>query len=77
MSWMIHFNGEDYGPLTDEEYANVRRGLNAASSGGGYGFRFPSCPNDDVASVEASTGVVIREFFWTPGAPISFTHVAG
>lgn len=76
MSWMVHFNGEDYGPLTDSEYVAMRRNLNATSQGGCYGFRFPAVSNDDIASVETSTGVVVREFFWTPGAPISFTHIA-
>ena len=73
MSWMIHFNGEDYGPLTDGQYNDFRIRLNKVSvSGGGVGFRFPI--GDGVDAVGTAVGV--REFFWTPGAPISFTHLS-
>lgn len=78
MSWMIHFNGEDIGPVADAVYSQLRQSMNdIARKGGCVGFRFPDIPNEklDMAVDSVGNPVVVREFFWTPGAPISFTHV--
>lgn len=70
MSWMIHFNGKDYGPVSDDEYEELLKRLTDASEG-----------VDDTHHVGyelKSVGAVHDKrvgFFWTPGAPISFTYI--
>lgn len=71
MSWMIHFNGQDFGPMSDADYNELRVRMNrVAASGGGY----VGWPERSVGEIPSS-GVAVSEFLWTPGAPISFTHV--
>ncbi|WP_169240837.1 hypothetical protein [Bifidobacterium olomucense] len=68
---MIHFNGQDFGPLPDDEYNELRVRMNrVAASGGGY----VGWPERSVGDI-SSTCVRVSEFFWTPGAPLSFTHI--
>lgn len=70
MSWKVHFNGEDYGPIPDEEYEKLLKLLVDASEGvdGVHHVGY------QLKSVDTVSGKRVG-FFWTPGAPISFTHV--
>lgn len=70
MSWMIHFSGKDFGPISDETYGNLVKRLTDASEGVGgvhhvgYEFGLEDSPRDETFG-----------FFWTPGAPIAFTRI--
>lgn len=69
MSWMIHFSGKDFGPITDELHTRIVSDLETIANGGtGRSHAVIELDSPD------STGPDC-ELFWTPGAPIAFTRI--
>jgi hypothetical protein len=63
MAWKIHFNGQEFGPLSDADTENIKDSIVTAARDGEVVV---------FGSVLHDTQI---DGIWTTGAPISFEHL--
>lgn len=63
MTWKIHYNGQVFGPVSDEEAEATRSYVRRAWEA------------RDIAEFTTIVGGVRLVGLWTPGAPISFEQI--
>lgn len=63
MAWKIHFNGQEFGPLSDADTENIKQSIVRAAQ------------NGDAASFGFVLNDTQIEGIWTTGAPITFEHL--
>jgi hypothetical protein len=66
MAWNIHFNGQIFGPMSEEESKTIREQVSAVARGESP-LRF--------VEIESVQGGRTLEGLWTIGAPISWEYV--